>query len=246
MLRLQLMSDLHLEFHADSGRSFVDAIQPAADTLVLAGDIVPLKWYSQIEPLYKTICSKFKTVVMVPGNHEYYGSSYYEGNMVLDALLQAIPNLRVLEPGVVLRIGDHRIVGATMWFKDDYLNAMYKDGMNDFDQIQEFVPWVYQQNNAWQQFMSTGMRKGDIVVTHHLPSYQLVAPKFVGNGLNRFFVSECDKYIHEVEPALWLFGHTHSPCDRMVGNTRCVANPFGYVREVSNTTFKDQLVLEVP
>ena len=39
-MRLQLLSDLHFEFHRDGGRSFVDSLDPGGiDVLVLAGDI---------------------------------------------------------------------------------------------------------------------------------------------------------------------------------------------------------------
>jgi predicted phosphodiesterase len=244
MLKVQLMSDLHLEFHADNGWSFMESIVPAADTLVLAGDIMPLHYFTQVVKTYKIVCSKFKTVILVPGNHEFYGTTPQEGWNILDALEDPLPNLRVLDAGEVAHVDGHRIVGATMWFADDYLNAMYKSGMNDFFQIKDFVPWVYYQNQEWVRFLRDGLKEGDIVVTHHLPSYKLVAPAYSRSSLNRFFVSESDEWIHEKKPSLWLFGHTHDSCDQMVASTRCVANPFGY--RGTNAAFNEQLVLEVP
>jgi predicted phosphodiesterase len=39
-MHIQLLSDLHFEFHADHGQSFVESLDPrGVDVLVLAGDI---------------------------------------------------------------------------------------------------------------------------------------------------------------------------------------------------------------
>jgi hypothetical protein len=182
---------------------------------------------------------------MVPGNHEYYGTNPVDGLKMLARLTSDIPNFKVLSSDTSVFIDGHRLVGDTMWFADDYLNVQYKDRMNDFGVIGNFVPWVYQQNQKWMKFLDKELKEGDIVVTHHLPSYRLVAPELRKSNLNRFFVCETEKWILDKKPALWLFGHTHTSCDQMIGATRCVANPLGYPGEYSVQTFNEGLVLGV-
>jgi predicted phosphodiesterase len=73
-MRLQLLSDLHFEFHRDGGRSFVDSFDPTGiDVLVLAGDIAVAEGIPHALAL---LCERFRdaTVVFVHGNHEFYGS----------------------------------------------------------------------------------------------------------------------------------------------------------------------------
>jgi predicted phosphodiesterase len=71
-MRIQPLSDLHLEFHADSGRAFIDSLNVSdVEVLVLAGDI---STYSR--GLYEQLagfCDRFAHVIYVTGNHEYYG-----------------------------------------------------------------------------------------------------------------------------------------------------------------------------
>jgi hypothetical protein len=75
----------------------------------------------------------------------------------------------------------------------------------------------------------------DVVVTHHLPSYQSVPDCFRGDQLNRFYVCNQERLIVEKQPQLWLHGHTHTPCDYLVDETRIVCNPLGYPYEANPT-----------
>ena len=70
--------------------------------------------------------------------------------------------------------------------------------MSDFQVIQkEFIPWVYQQNAAFIQWLERELRTGDIVVTHHLPSERIIARHYIGNVLNRFLVCDLTNLILE-------------------------------------------------
>ena len=72
MLKVQVVSDLHLEFR---GYNFQKIIKPSAPVLFLVGDICACGTYDDYE-IYKKFMTflspKFKYIFHVPGNHEYY------------------------------------------------------------------------------------------------------------------------------------------------------------------------------
>ena len=244
-MHVQIVSDFHLEFHKDGGDAFLKSLVPAADTLLLAGDFAPILFFRESLERFRKLTSKWKTVFYVPGNHELYGSSPYEVGSLLKGIEKELPNLKVLRPGRVEEIEGRRIVGATLWFRDDHLNGMYKSALSDFDTIKHFVPWVYEQNRTAIDFLRDWVEPGSIVVTHHLPSAKCVPNEYRNSALNRFFVCDMEWLMYEKRPALWAFGHTHSQVDIKIGDCRVIANPFGYVGEASTISFKDDLVVEV-
>lgn len=72
-LNLQIVSDLHWEFHADKGRGFVAAMDPTGvDVLIVAGDLTTAKY---LEQSLTWLCERFEHVVYVHGNHEHYNAS---------------------------------------------------------------------------------------------------------------------------------------------------------------------------
>lgn len=78
-----------------------------------------------------------------------------------------------------------------------------------------------------------------IVVTHHLPTHKSVPREFArdfhGNGA---YASDLSEFILD-RPQIkyWVHGHTHDPCDYMIGDTRVICNPRGYIgyERIANT-----------
>jgi len=106
-----------------------------------------------------------------------------------------------------------------------------KHALTDFSVIEDFESWVYEENARAVDFLDQQLRPGDIVVTHHLPSQRCVAPRFVGNPLNPFFVCDLTELILERRPRLWLHGHSHASTRIQIGETTVLCNPFGYMGE---------------
>lgn len=248
-MKIQLLSDLHFEFMKDGGQKFVENLDPAGvDVLLLAGDILPVTSTLRARLTLEAICKRYPHVVYVPGNHEYYGSRPIDVDTSLVLLCRgkdAIPNLEVLYPGDTWEHEGKRFLGGTLWFADDRNNRHYKDLLNDFSLIPGLEPWCYEQSDSLADFLRQDLRKGDIVVTHHLPSMMSVPDEFRLSSTNRFFVRELGELIREREPALWVHGHTHKSCDYMLGATRVACNPRGYYEE-NKSGFNPKLVLEVP
>lgn len=244
MIKAQILSDLHFEFHADFGRSFVKSLDPSnVDVLILAGDLSSLNILAN--SLY-LVCEHFKHVVYVPGNHEYYGApAKRDVEDIINHVAKYYKNFHPLKVNEVIEISGQRFIGCTLWFAFDQLNTMFKHCLSDFEQIKDFEDWVYKDNVRSQNWLAQHVKPDDIVITHHLPSFKSVADEFKNSNLNRFFVCDMERTIAFNRPKLWVHGHTHRSCDYTFIDTRVICNPLGYVGHDENTSFDDKLIMEV-
>lgn len=243
-VRIQLLSDVHLEFHRDAGHAFVESLDPVGvDVLVLAGDIAV---GGDIAPAMELFCERYRdaTVVYVHGNHEFYGTTRREVIATTRDAAARHENLVWLDADAV-DIGGRRFLGAPLWFRRAPDVDQLKPMMHDFSAIPDIETWVYAENARALQLLQDELREGDVVVTHHLPSYRSVAPRYRDHPLNPFFVCDLEPLIAERQPALWLHGHTHESCSYAVGSTRIVCNPFGYVGRELNAAFSETTLLNL-
>lgn len=238
-MKIQILSDLHLEFHKDQGVSFINSLNDNCDVLILAGDITS---YSLLKLTLNRFCNKFKDVVYVLGNHEYYYSDKSEVNSIMMEACEEKSNLHWLNNSIK-SIDGVRFVGNTMWFKEDPLAPF--NLMHDFSKIRDLSNWVYKENNETLNFLRKEILPGDVVVTHHLPSYKSVDPFYKNSRLNSFFVCDVEDIIADKSPKLWIHGHTHSSLDYTIEDTRILCNPFGYLNYELNPKFKDELIVEL-
>ena len=237
-MKLKLISDIHCEFHTDRGVSWINALDNTqTDVLVIAGDLGTTFY---LQSAIRIFCERFSHVIYVSGNHDHYYSSFNE----VRALLHEIKydNFHYLDNSTI-NINGQRFVGTTLWFRDDTTNVIYSSGMSDFHVIKDIQTHVYSENAKAIKFLSNNIKANDIVITHHLPSYKSIDTRFRDSNLNRFFVCDMTDVILNSKPAYWLHGHTHQVCDYMLGNTRILCNPFGYMHEY--TGFDDSFLLEI-
>jgi predicted phosphodiesterase len=242
--RILVLSDLHFEHHRDHGRSLARELDAnGVDVVVVAGDLAPADMLGDALDL---LCSTFAEtpVVYVAGNHEYYGAPRDKVHESIAGAMRAHARLSFLDCGVA-RVGGVRFVGAPLWFRRPPDAARSKQQMHDFAAIPDFESWVYEENARALRFFGTELRRDDVVVTHHLPTFASVAPRWRGSPLNAFFVCDVEELVRERRPALWIHGHTHESVDMMVGSTRVVCNPFGYVRLDENAAFDTRKIVEV-
>jgi hypothetical protein len=83
-----------------------------------------------------------------------------------------------------------------------------------------------------------------VVMTHHCISPLSIHPQYAGNPLNAAFPSDLTKEVTENGPDLWLHGHTHHSFDYMLGSTRVVCNPYGYLYREENPNFDYRLKIK--
>ena len=65
-----------------------------------------------------------------------------------------------------------------------------------------------------------------IVITHHAPSRQSVAPQYQDDPLTPAYASRMESVVQLAD--LWIHGHMHDSFDYTVGECRVVCNPRGY------------------
>lgn len=242
-MNIQILSDLHFEFHRDRGEKFVRELDPTdVDVLVVAGDLA-LAQNGLLHAL-RLLCARYLHVVFVAGNHEYYNTNPLDVAETQKIASKAIGNLHWLERETVT-INGIRFVGTTLWFPDDPLAFAYRRQLNDFHMIGDFDPWVFNECKASVSFLQNTVQEKDVVVTHYLPSMRSVAPRYLDSPLTRFFVCPVDDVIIKNRPKVWIHGHTHDSCGYPLEETQILCNPYGYHAHETNRQFDQKLVVTV-
>lgn len=246
-MKIQITSDLH----CDAGGPLLPG---SADVIVVAGDIGA---GCSAHPQVEAWLAAGSQVVLVLGNNDFEGSSIEETVARWQALAQSHPGLHLLDSDDV-EIGNVRFLGATLWTDFAYggnaARAMQvlADAMPEY-QTTRFRGFMlrpadtlalHHADRMWLQLMLSMPHEGPtVVVTHHLPHANSVAPEFSASPLNPAFVSDLSFLIERGQPALWVHGHTHRPVDYRMGSTRIVCNPRGYGS--GDTGFDPSLVIEL-
>lgn len=84
-----------------------------------------------------------------------------------------------------------------------------------------------------------------IVATHHVPSFELMAPEFKGSPLNGAFTVELGGFIADSPIEYWIYGHSHRNINKVIGNTRCICNQLGYVFSNEHTSFDKEAHISI-
>ena len=242
-MKLQIMSDLHMEhWTRGDGLQFEKDTQTTADVLVLAGDIVPLNrrnWNWSVARLQE-FKYRYKHVVYVPGNHEWYGA--YINYTTLDTLM-SVTGVEILYPGRIATIEGKRFLGGTMFQPAQPYPGAYMP-ISDHGAIHDFERCAAHEYETLRAHLQKELAPGDIVVTHHAPSLKSLDAQWVGHPCNYWFITpQIEDVLLSSGPALWVHGHVHTPFDYKLMDTRVICNPRGYPGE--SVRFNPQLVVEI-
>ena len=268
-MRLQFVSDLHLEFPASGGTLPIENVEGKTDLLVLAGDICVARKAQEFAPFFRCCADTFPKVVYIAGNHEFYHGDIEEAQKQLQQAVAPYPNVDYLSDQT-LDLGSHWLFAGTLWTDCNGGNPLTKNalrkGMNDYRLIQ----WKSRQHwELWPEdtielhnrtlasleatLTTASTTKPLIVVTHHAPSRQSLHPRYANDThINGGFQSDLEWLMgaNADRLPLWIHGHTHSSFDYRVANTRVVCNPRGYVTslvtDAENPAFDPHKVIELP
>lgn len=223
-MKILVISDLHVDFGKDPNLK----IDPNLfDIAVVAGDIANhAKEVKRYMLKYKEKVIHNKPMIYVPGNHCRWSLSLTESNSILSQI-PGYMNRNIFE------FNGQRFLGCTLWYQIKDITS--KKTWSDLFYIKDWEN-IQQEHEKDIQFLYENLRKGDVVVTHMLPSYEVVSPVYVGDLYNRFYVTELLNLIKEREPLLWIHGHSHEFIYKKVHNSFFLRNPFGYPKEKKDYT----------
>ena len=220
-------------------RQDIEQFLADADICIVAGDLHVGR--TNVLDMLGILAKKYKHVVYVLGNHElYHGLSLLDFNYH-EFGIKLPNNVHFLNPGTVILEGI-TFIGTPLWtnFRGNGLAMkVAKSFISDFRRAevapQDYVN-AYNFHLTYLKGMLERMPGKKVVVTHFMPAKELVDPKWIGKDeitglLNYYFANDLGRYIETLEDTMWLFGHTHDSVDKVIGTTRCIANPLGYPGE---------------
>lgn len=242
-MRIYLASDIHVEFH----KSFTTPSE-SVDVVVLAGDIHTSKNVLAVAAEFHERCKA--PVILVLGNHEFYGTDYVAHLARLRAKATAMEGIHLLERESLV-IGDVRFLGCTLWSNFElhghrYSNACMREallGIADFSSIkfegQRFLPEhaaaLFRRSYDWLEAqLATPFSGQTVVISHFLPHRAGIHRMHAGERdfLTAYFTADCSDLMDIYPIDIWMHGHTHNSIDLLLDNgVRLVSNMRGYPNE---------------
>lgn len=254
-MKLRYISDLHTE-HCD----FIlpvedDPYEPSVEeeeVLIIAGDI------GEIEPdrkghkiFLENVCSRFKAVIYVLGNHEFYHGDIVHSVTKLRARYAHLENLIILDTESIV-IEDVAIIGATLWTKiipqfaakvearlNDYAFIKYDGEALTTDKVvelhEEQKKFIY---DSITKFRNDPNIRKVVVVSHHAPTLLSITPMWAGHELNSAYASNLMEEIKQNPPDLWFHGHIHENLQYDIGIGKVICNPRGDTEIIKEDEFK--------
>lgn len=211
----------------------------------------------RIRDFFQRASAAFPHTILIMGNHEHYHGDFAKTYSVLKNMLadMHLHNVYILEKECK-EIDGWTFIGGTLWtdFNGADLQTMRHAswGMNDYHGIKnteaghasgvwKLIPQhTLRDHYAMRDYIRVtldnrrhqGRRDRRVVVVgHHAPSRASTHPRYQHDILmNGCYSTPMDEFIlAHPEIVLWTHGHTHEDFDYMIGSTRVVCNPRGYI-----------------
>lgn len=181
------------------------------------------------------------------GNHEHYHGDYAHTANTIHTLVGEFSNIHFLDKEWRI-INGVLFYGGTLWTnmngEDPDTMHRIRFMMNDFNCVRntsEEGKTVFMPEDAVEDHYA--FRRGlddvlelhpnmpTVVVGHHAPSKASTHPRYKNEILmNGAYSTNLDEFILDRRQIkLWTHGHTHEDFDYMIGTTRVVCNPRGYI-----------------
>jgi predicted phosphodiesterase len=251
MDRVQYLSDLHLERVSPwNWPSVLDVcLKPSAATVILAGDMGSDRDGS-LEAVLQCATERWRHVVYVMGNHEFYDEdkrSVEDIEAAVGALVARFPSVHWLHhghpewvPGEDSGLPPCVFIGCTLWADV----AGKATGINDFKASSispDSMSAMWQRDTGvlarclarWREAegeASAETGRKIVVVTHHMPSFGLISPKYAMAQGKHAFASRSEWLMPGV--SFWVYGHTHDAGTKvMEPGCVCCVNAVGYMSE---------------
>jgi len=235
-------SDFHFEFYPtiNDAKSIIETWVFEHDTkyIIIAGDL-----HVGAKKVFKLLTFIYDThkipVVYVPGNHEYYRSSFYREN-------DHFYRKGISHEGkfyILLRnsvsIGDIDFYGCLGNIDGSYehINIVNHVQLNDFHMIKDFDKHDGFGMGEFSFFLHN-VKEGSIVITHTMPSPKCISERYKGDHYNPCFTNDWSEIIYTCKPKIWICGHTHECFEKTIYKTDVLCNPYGYPHENKDWEWK--------
>ncbi len=224
-----------------------------ANTLVLAGDVVPFLIMDRYRDFFQYLSDHFETTYWLPGNHEYYHADIAERS---GELYEKVLNNVILVNNISVVKENTRLVFSTLWSHISPYNQFYVErNLNDFYQIRNKQYRLssnhYNDMHAdclafIEKEVQTAQEENLAVFTHHCPTLFHYPEKYKGDALNEAFATELGPWIESTRIDSWVYGHHHvNTPDFYLGKARLATNQLGHVSHKENDAFCDKMYLEL-
>ncbi len=224
---------------------------------------------------FERCAANFPHVIYVMGNHEYYHSDFATALNDMRRKLAHLANLYILEREVkviddVTFIGgtlwtdmnnldsltlyhmrtmmnDFRVITNSTTpvnfrtqegeFKTRVGKFMPEDAVTEHVKMKQYIQSVVEGNHDTKY----------VVVGHHSPSRQSTHEMYASDTImNGGYSSDMDEFIADhPQIKLWTHGHTHHNFDYVIGETRVVCNPRGYINHEAQADIWQLQTVEV-
>ena len=194
-MRIQYASDLHLEFQENSSFLKHNPLAVAGEVLVLAGDIgyIGDENYSR-HPFWDWASGNYSRVIVVPGNHEFY--KMFDIDKLYNGWSLKIRENITCHYNAVIPLGnDIELIATTLWSHILLQDAYETEAaITDFRRMRygsEPLDWTRfnDEHSRCFRFLEQSVKQSTarhlIVATHHVPSFELMAPESAQWGIYR-------------------------------------------------------------
>ena len=258
-MRIQLLSDLHLETE-----TFLPEPAPAAELLVLAGDVDSTWRGLQLFRDWPV------PVLFVPGNHEYDGRDFDSAIAGLRDLADEL-GFTLLDNASCVRTDVRgrrvRFVGSTRWSDFDVFGVKERPramrAASYFQRVmaatRDQAPFdaeaVRAEALSCREWLTQELTLGDasadwdatVVITHFAPSLRSADPRYGRQPGTASFCNDDEALLPLAR--LWLHGHLHCQQDYRfdynAGSTRVICNARGHLRKGEPAGFQPQGLIDV-
>jgi len=252
MLKIQYMSDLHLEREMNTIFFSENPIPKIGDILILAGDITKYSKIHYNDKFFDDISEKFEQVFMIPGNHEYYAITDLDLinkpfiNEKIRHNVTLLNNQNIIYKGI-------NFIFSTMW-TDISIDKEFgiKQNVKDFTFIKNGKYLItpndirnifHKSLNFIENTLKENKEEKVFVVTHHAPTKLVISNFYKNSPIQDAFSVELHPLIFDNNIDYWLYGHTHENIEGEINGTKIICNQFGYVFDDSiNLNFEHKII----
>ena len=147
------------------------------------------------------------------------------------------------------------LIATTLWANIHPGEAHFTErGVNDFHRIkngERRLSWdrFNDEHSRCRQFLEQSLAQSKaeniIVVSHHVPSFELMSQEFSGSHLNGAFTVELGNVISNSRIKYWIYGHSHRNINKKIGSTQCLSNQLGYVSHGEHRSFRHDAIINL-